>query len=175
MDYSTILINRINKRKIEINGINLILKDNSQLISEILNQILIDNDLKLEDLSTPTQKINNNIDNPPSNDFLTKLYKTLALKAHPDKNNNQDKDFIDIKEAYQNENITDLLFYSKKYELPEIIFDGNVLLLLQKEYININNKLINCKSSIGYKLLIEGNIDSHIELIKYRKSLKKIE
>ena len=76
------------------------------------------------------------------------LYKSLILKAHPDKNTDNDtKDFIEIKEAYEKGDTLGLLEFAMKYGLEE-------------EYLEVYRyeskmKIKNIEESLPYLMLVD--------------------
>ena len=106
------------------------------------------------------------------------LFKQLVLLTHPDKSNDPSTDdFINIREAFENENVLKLLDYANKYELFNNKLDDldiNIItVILEKELFKLKESITKLKSTIGYQMLIKGNINGNIEALKYSMQLTK--
>ena len=117
---------------------------------------------------------NNTNDNIIMNDYkqiCDLLFKQLALITHLDKSGDAfAQEFINIKKAFDDENIIELLGYANKYELLNNKLDdlniNMVTVILEKELSKLRKDITKLRSSVGYNMLVEGNIDNYIETLK---------
>ena len=132
---------------------------------------------ELESNLIDTNLINNNIldnksvlneDNNSNNIKL--LYKNLAKKFHPDKNNNDSNKFIIINEAYKNNDFLTLFIYSyenKFYNKNNI--NEELILYLDDEIDKKEKKMNNIKNKIHWKWVNSNDLEKEI-LNNYIKS-----
>ena len=103
--------------------------------------------------------------------ILDSLYKQLIMKTHPDKLvDSTNNDFINVKDAYEKQNVLQLIDYANKYKLLNSNledFDINIIVvILEKKILEIKKDIKKIKSTIGFNLLV-NNIDDHIDSLKY--------
>ena len=170
MDYTTYLTHKINKiefKQAELDNLNLMLTHYTPSLETELTDILRTHNINYippintNKKTSPTYQ-HRNQDKPLS----LAIYKKLAMVTHPDKEP-ANIDFVQIKEAYDNNDTYSLIKYSVKYNLVEDKSESSVaILILEKKLSELKSALVKIKSTIGYKLLLEGNIDTHINIIK---------
>ena len=165
------LIEKIRLKECEYNTINSMIQYHNDVIMESINSAFIDTNVTFAEIF-PQQGIN---DNNESNikeydEFYDTLYKSLALKTHPDKSDDANDDFILIKEACEKKDILTLFKYIDKYNLTQCK-DTNINILtmiLEKRLYAMKEKTSILKNSMGYKILIcdkDKTIDDIKELI----------
>lgn len=191
--YLNNLLNKINMKQSEFetltNTISHYGKELDDKFMDILKQNNIDPScvfepqIKTSDSCNCNDHCTDNINNENNeiNEYkqiFDTLYKQLAFKTHPDKSNDpSNKDFIDIADAYEKKDILKLINYANKYEL----FDNKlenlnvyiVTVILEKHLHKIKQNITKLKSTVGFNLLIKGNIDTYIETLKYSIRIKK--
>lgn len=125
---------------------------------------------ELESNLIDTNLINNNIldnksvlneDNNSNNIKL--LYKNLAKKFHPDKNNNDSNKFIIINEAYKNNDFLTLFIYSyenKFYNKNNI--NKELILYLDDEIDKKEKKIDSIKNKIHWKWANSNDLEKEI-------------
>lgn len=81
------------------------------------------------------------------------LYKNLARKLHPDKNNNKSDEFIEINKAYENNDFLTLFIYSyeNKYYNNNINIDKELISLLDYEIKKIEDEINIIKNKVHWK------------------------
>ena len=80
--------------------------------------------------------------------IIDKLYKSLSLKTHPDKNKNSGSDFITLNEAYKNKDIIKLLIMAKQYNIEIEIIDFTIF---EKSINDLNGKIKTIKTTLAWK------------------------
>lgn len=157
------------------------------LLLEYNNILELDNKYMMEYLNNcgdelkgnliDTNLINNNIldnksilneDNNSNNIKL--LYKNLAKKFHPDKNNNDSNKFIIINEAYKSNDFLTLFIYSyenKFYNKNNI--NEELILYLDDAIDKKEKKMNNIKNKIHWKWVNSNDLEKEI-LSNYIKS-----
>lgn len=125
---------------------------------------------ELESNLIDTNLINNNLldnksvlneDNNSNNIKL--LYKNLAKKFHPDKNNNDSNKFIIINEAYKNNDFLTLFIYSyenKFYNKDNI--NEELILYLDDEIDKKEKEMNNIKNKIHWKWVNSNDLEKEI-------------
>lgn len=179
--YLNHLLNKIQLKQSELETLNNTIshygKELDSKFMDILAQNNIDATYVFHQHNTNNTHNTNNYDNNVVIDEYKKLYdslfKQLSLKSHPDKLNDQVQahtDFINIKKAYDDKNILELLKYASKYELLTGKLDdldiNLVNVILEKELIKVKDNVNKIRSTVGFQLLIKGDISSYIETIK---------
>lgn len=94
---------------------------------------------------------------------LKKLYKELSKFTHPDKGGTSE-DFNDIKSAYENNNLLELVFYAGKYDI-NIDIEDNDLTLLNQSCDNMEKKIENYKSTPAWNFY-NGTKNQRIGILK---------
>ena len=187
-------IKKIKLKQSELNHLSSMISHYSTEIETKILKILETNNINKTEIYNLTNQSNNNIvlkheytcNSSPNfdfnpdliQDFIATVYKQLILITHPDKNIDIDNDdFIQIKKAYDENDIYSLIEYSIKYNLMENSFnnlDMNIIIvILERKILAIKNKINMIKSTLGYKLLIIGNIDSYITDLKMAIKMRK--
>lgn len=115
---------------------------------------------------------NNSVDNNKKS-YIDILYKKLALKTHPDKEDIEavNDDFCEICSSYKKRDINTLLEYAIKYDITECIvsdFYSEVVIDLEKEYNRVKKELSNLRNSLLYMLIMDMN-ESRKMVIDYIK------
>ncbi len=101
------------------------------------------------------------------NNPIKTLYKNLARKLHPDKNNNKSDEFIEINKAYENDDFLTLFIHSYEnqyYSNVNTDIDTELILLLDNEIKKIEDEINTIKNKIHWKW-INANNDLEKELI----------
>ena len=96
-------------------------------------------------------------------DNIKLLYKNLARKLHPDKNNNDSKKFIIINEAYKKKDILTLFIYSyenKFYNKNNI--NEELILNLDNEINKKEKDIDNIKNKIHWKWANSNDLEKEI-------------
>lgn len=185
--YISELIKKIDKKTREYDHLCCLLHTNGEYIKnkflEILEEYGMDEaDYENMFAALPTDKSVS--DTIKSNGDMTyvmgKMYKNLMAKSHPDKhihNDNEKKydedDFVNITRAYENMDMKKLLDYAIKYDCD--IEEKNVLLILEKQYFFIKNKIKKIRSYVSYNILINDDDKSFRQYIFLYKENQKLE
>ncbi len=192
--YIKYTIDKIKSKQVNLNSLITMLSYYAQEVDRKFDDILMENNIDKSDVvymqTACSCTTNPQIPVEEYEQLMNSIYKSLALKTHPDKDNCDNKidttyttyttytnDFIVIKDAYDNHDILTLIEFAGKYNLDEYIIENiNVNLItviLEKKMFLIKNEIKNIKNSIGYQLLVVGNINSHIETLKQTIKIKK--
>jgi len=172
------LVEKIRLKECEYNTINSMIHYHNDVIMDSINSAFIDTNVTFTDIfpqqvtgdNTNNNNNNNKSDVKEYNEFYDNLYKSLALKTHPDKSDDTNDDFILIKEACEKKDILTLFKYIDKYNLTQCK-DTNInilTLILEKRLYTMKEKMSILKNSMSYKILIcdkDKTIDSIKELI----------
>jgi len=102
-----------------------------------------------------TYQINNDIDDKNDNDtensdrnlFLYKIYKNLARYLHPDKQVNQNNHFLDVKRAYEQENISKLIYISVINKI-NLNLSNSEYDILKSEINGLDNYILKLRNSV---------------------------
>ena len=179
-------LNKITLKQSELKTLSDTLTYYSKELDNKFTEILVKNDIDMSFVTGQSKCIHSIENNVNDNNIVINehkqicdtLFKQLVLLTHPDKSNNSfTDDFINIKEAFDNENVLKLLDYANKYELFNNKLDDldtNIItVILEKELFKLKESITKLKSTIGYQMLIKGNINSYIETLKYSMQLAK--
>lgn len=113
------------------------------------------------------------------------LYKKLALKTHPDKQNDiKNNDFVIINKFYEERDLYSLIIYSNKYDITDCdmeSMDINLVAIIVEIKLNkLIKELEAVKSQFGYKILVGQDVskymEAYVQIIDYNKkneNLKK--
>lgn len=96
--------------------------------------------------SDNTNELKDNL-NPEIKDFISKLYKKISLKTHPDKQNGNNEIFIKVLEAYKTNNILELIKMSNKYNV-EYSLNDIVFAHIEEEITKIEQKINEFKHNV---------------------------
>jgi len=179
---------KIKSKQSNLNSLISMLSYYAQEVDRKFDDILMENNIDKADVTymhtTCTCTNNTQIIVEEYEQLMNSIYKSLALKTHPDKDNCNTKndtaytnDFITIKDAYDNRDILTLIEFAGKYNLDEHSIenmDANLItVILEKKMFLIKNEIKKIKTSLGYQLLVVGNINDHIETLKQTIKMKK--
>ena len=127
-----------------------------ELESNLINANLINNNINILDKKSILNEDNN------SNNIKL-LYKNLAKKFHPDKNNNDSNKFIIINEAYKNNDFLTLFIYiykNKFYNKNNI--NEDLILYLDDEIDKKEKEINNIKNKIHWKWVNSNDLEKKI-------------
>ena len=111
---------------------------------------------------------------------LKKLYKKLSTYTHPDKGGKVD-DFNAVKEAYQKENLLELLKFAGLYDLDFELEEEDES-LVNKTFINIQEEIQGHKGSMAWaygkgdkaaKLAVIKNLENHLGTVIKKEDYPK--
>ena len=113
--------------------------------------------------------------------ILSLLYKHVALRTHPDKQDGKQDgkqdDFILINKMYNDKDVYSLIVYCDKHKMAtEEILDINVnlsTLIVEKKISSLRKKLIDIKAGIQYKLIVDEDIIFYLKCVADIIKLKK--
>ncbi|QKF93764.1 DnaJ chaperone protein [Fadolivirus algeromassiliense] len=161
------LIEKIKLKECEYNTIKSVLEQYNGVIQETLNNIFLDTNITPEEIFTNCIYQEKETIIKEHDEFYDTLYRNLALKTHPDKTENNNNDFVKIKEAYENKDVLTLIYYGDKYKLLDHnnINTNLFIMILEKRLYEMKNKIKTIKNGIHYRILI-GNKNEMISIIK---------
>jgi len=192
--YIISMIQKIESKELEFNALNDMITRNTPQLNERITEIYKQNGLTMEQVtelskcpcaSTSQEGGANKFGfggstskkvNPDIEKLNTALYRQLILKCHPDKTLNvETADFIAIKQSFENQDSYSLIKYIKTYKLDDFneINEDLMIIIVQKKHEELRSNIKKIKMSIGYKLLMEGNIDSFVVQIKQLIEMQK--
>ena len=82
--------------------------------------------------------------------ILKKIYKSLSLKCHPDKNGGRDTDFVAVKKAYNDGNIFKLLTFATKMNIDLTEFTKDSIDIYEKNINDTKEKIDNYKKRAAW-------------------------
>lgn len=192
--YITKLVSKIKAKQAQLDTLTSMVHHYSPQTGTAFANILLENSIDPSMLSSHRKASTETSEDkekciiiPGHDELFDNLYKQLTLKAHPDKSKDEGKEFIDIKEAYDNKNILALIDYGCKYNIvgSETIIDGMnsnlITLILERQLFTLKNKIKDIRSTTSYTLLVDKDglskttqlarelNDTCIELEKVRK------
>ena len=102
-----------------------------------------------------------------SDNFIKKIYRLLSKQIHPDKNHKMSHLFIKCKKAYDNKNISHLVYCAEKCDI-EIKIPLSVHEQIELELHKINQKINNLKCTVSWKWAQSSQIekDNILKIIK---------
>ena len=144
------------------------------LLIEYKNILDLDNTYMIKYLNQCGNQLNNKLVNDYNNSLLEKdileinkiihnntiknLYKNLARKFHPDKNNSKSDTFIKINKAYETNDFLTLFIYSyesKYYDHFKI--DEEYIIIIENEIKKKEDEMNNIKNKIHWKWVSTDN------------------
>lgn len=188
MDYVKTQLKRIKKRRVEYNVLSQLLLSNIDIVKNNLKKYISDDDMiYIDDIIGRKTIIENNtdkkntFDNDDQKSYMDVLYKKLALKTHPDKEDIEavNDDFCEINTSYKKRDISTLFEYALKYNVLECVEDkfyNEVVLDLEKELIHFKKEISKLRNSLLYMLVMDLNdaVKMVIDYIKLHKENEKL-
>ena len=195
--YITNLIDKIRNKQSQLDIINNTISTYNNEIDKKFREILKENNIEYEYVMSKNKKCegdccHHNINKSSSNDefmipnfteILNSLHKQLCIKTHPDKNGSSENsnklcdDFINIQKAYEDNDIFILIIYANKYDIFNYDIDKLTIslsfIILEKKKNKLTEQINFVKNTIGYSLLINGNITKYISELKMLIELEK--
>ena len=149
------------------------------LLLEYNNTLELDNTYMMQYLNFYGEELNNNImnnynilkndvleiDKTVQNNTIKMLYKNLARKYHPDKNNNKNDEFIKINKAYETNDFLTLFIYSYEcnfYNNEKINIE--LIDIIEEEIKKKENEINSIKNKVHWQW-VSSNNDLEKELI----------
>ena len=139
--YNTIFLNEY----YELNPQDKNIKEPEPCVTNKENTIDSDNTNDTID-SDNTNELKDSL-NPEIKDFISKLYRKISLKTHPDKQNNDNEIFIKVLEAYKTNNILELLKMSNKFNI-EYTLNDTIFTYIEDEITKIEQKINELKHNV---------------------------
>lgn len=156
--YNELFINENNYKNLNKNYIKQQIDIEHKINKDKQNDVKINiNDVNINDETENENKIK----------YIRNIYKKSALKTHPDSSKTDSEQFTKIKDAYNNSNISLLLYYASKNKLNFNIpkeYEKQIL----KELNNVKVKIQDIKSSVCWKWFHYSN-DERINFLKQIK------
>lgn len=93
-----------------------------------------------------------------------KLFKTISIKAHPDRGGTGD-DFLRLKNAYDGDNLIEMVDLAVKYDI-EYELDSDDEILIEKNIKGYESEIDNIKKSLAWIWCTSTNPQDKINVIK---------
>lgn len=181
-EYIAELTEKIRKKNEEYEHLCSLINRNIEYVKKRLSEIFGEYDINETECnnlySMSKNESSDNISDGRYTDIMGKIYRNLLSKSHPDRHiektqeNYCDDDFVNITKAYEEMNIGEMFRYAEKYE--HNVDNDEVLLMLEKQFCSIKNKIKKIRSCVSYNLLIHGDDKSLRDFLVYHKTEREL-